>query len=154
MAANTATPTRAEALRRYVELNALGDFLVSLVRELEAVEERQVLDGSLRDGEPMFAGIDPCILEVDDGRLLPGLYASMELLWPPDDEESEYEKRDGSVDGCIAEMESSALVARLFALLATDEGRARVLALSTFYGMATRRYAGWAQEHLNGGDDA
>jgi hypothetical protein len=90
----TTTPTRADEVRRYVELDALGLTLGNIAVEILDSSDYTVSD---YDGS--------------SGELLDRLFPS----------DSEYE---GTLEWKLAQAESCALTARIFVFLASDEGRA------------------------------
>jgi hypothetical protein len=106
---NATTRTRADDVRRYVQLDALSDVLCCLAEYLGGGEPEDSMLGSM----PWDT------LMVDDGSTDGDLGELGVRLWPDGIDE-----REGTLDWNLVQAESHALAARMFALLTTDGARA------------------------------
>jgi hypothetical protein len=126
VAANTATANRDETIERFVHVDAVEMFISAL---------------DVIDGEMMFPR---SVLHGESGEVNLGAGRLGDELWP---KEADYD----SHEAVIARSRSSAVVARVFAALASDEGR-------SYCAMQAEHHANFAHgrsaSDVKGGDDA
>lgn len=136
MAAN-ATSTRAQDVRRFVELDALSILISNLAEFCDGADQVAGRDDLLRE-----TGWDELGVHLPDGDVTD----VCRRLWSGDYEEyAEYE---------VASAESCALTARMCMLLATAEGQAALASLAIRNSRIAEEFAARARARMEGGRDA
>lgn len=116
-------PTRADEVRRWVELDALSTFVDDLAEYFGMVDGGEATER----GKGMLRSVPMGGFVVADGSTRGDLFDLTERLWP----DTDIDERESTVDFILAEAESYALAAQMWSLVATDDARAAFVRLAS-----------------------
>jgi hypothetical protein len=131
------TRTRANEVRRYVELDALSDVAKSIVEYVASDEDAAVL-----------REIDWSTMTVDDGSNFPQVCALPDQLWG--DDYGTTEDWEVPADWNLASAEAQALQALIFTVLASDGARDEFQRLARHSARIAQELTAKVREGLDG----
>jgi hypothetical protein len=138
MIPDTISATRTDDVRRYIEFDALSNLVCLLAENFSN-------DWS---GAEVLREIGWDTLVVDDGLIDRDIFSLRSRLWPEDDEGPGHEENR---DWLLAHAESRALMARMFALLASDQARADFVDLGAHSARLAEAYTRRLRETMSDG---